>query len=116
MMLQLRLCELAMPSSMLSWLVYLLYRLEYLQSSHLELYARLKQTTLLDKCRSKICSVKMCKGMNLICGSSREITLHDGLYYKDDALGIPVVPDLKSFILRELRDANHAGHVGYHRI
>ena len=45
-----------------------------------------------------------------------DLELYDGLYYKDDALGVPVVPDLKSFVLRELRDANHAGHVGYHRI
>ena len=45
-----------------------------------------------------------------------DLELYDGLYYKDDAPGIPVVPDLKRFILRELRDANHAGHVGYNII
>ena len=42
------------------------------------------------------------------------LEVYNGFYYKGDALGIPAVPELKTFILKELHDADYAGHVGYH--
>ena len=43
-----------------------------------------------------------------------DLEVYNGLYYKDDALVIPAVPELKTFTLEELHDADYAGHVGYH--
>ena len=43
------------------------------------------------------------------------LDLYHGLYYKDDALVVPDIPDLKRTILQELHDANYSGHVGYQR-
>ncbi len=43
------------------------------------------------------------------------LDLYQGLYYKDDALVVPHMPDLKRTILQELHDANYSGHVGYQR-
>ena len=47
--------------------------------------------------------------------NTADLELYNGLYYKQDALAIPDVTELKRFILRELHDFNYAGHVGYHR-
>ena len=44
-----------------------------------------------------------------------ELESWQGLYYKGDALVVPDIPDLKARILKELHDANYAGHCGYHR-
>ena len=43
------------------------------------------------------------------------LDIHQGLYYKGDALVVPDIPELKRSILHELHDANYAGHVGGHR-
>ena len=43
------------------------------------------------------------------------LDIHQGLYYKGDALVVPDIPELKRSILHELHDANYAGHVGSHR-
>ena len=40
------------------------------------------------------------------------LEIYQGLYYKGDALVVPDMPELKRTILRELHDANYAGHVG----
>ena len=39
-----------------------------------------------------------------------ELESWQGLYYKGDALVIPGIPDLKARILKEMHDANYAGH------
>ncbi len=44
-----------------------------------------------------------------------ELESWQGLYYKGDALVVPDIPDLEARILKELHDANYAGHCGYHR-
>ncbi len=44
------------------------------------------------------------------------LDLYQALYYKDDALVVPHMPDLKRTILQELHDANCSGHVSYQRI
>ena len=44
-----------------------------------------------------------------------ELDLWHDLYYKGDALVVPDIPNLKGAILKELHDANYAGHTGYHR-
>ena len=40
------------------------------------------------------------------------LDIYQGLYYRGHALVVPNIPELKRTILRELHDANYAGHVG----
>ena len=43
------------------------------------------------------------------------LDIYQGLYYRGHALVVPDLPELKRTILRELHDANYAGHVGSER-
>ena len=47
--------------------------------------------------------------------NTAQLDIYQGLYYQGDALVVPDILELKRMILRELHDANYAGHVGYHR-
>ena len=43
------------------------------------------------------------------------LDIYQGLYYRGHALVVPDLPELKRTILRELHDANYAGHLGSER-
>ena len=50
-----------------------------------------------------------------ISSNTAVLDIYQGLYYRNHALVVPDIPELKRTILRELHDANYAGHVGSER-